>query len=290
MPTTIIHEASEVVDYSTILSHAFPGLQCKHNHAPCLGNTWPEAALHTWDAKIRRTLARPWPLRTWPEAVRATPGQRPCAQLQPTTNTWPEAVSPSGLAVQAFAPENLEAGHLGWWGSGPGLGNAWPDAVRQLWDKKKKTPYPGPKPLRRIRARSRCAQYLTRSRCVELWPEAAAPSTCPEAARATPCQRPCAQPPPTTNAWPEAVSLSGLAVQAPGHGAVLHLAHGPLQRRGRTGQAPCSTWPEAVLQQLRNPNAGITLCFQPWCVVRQTTKSAPRRGRTGQRPCSNSRI
>ena len=114
MPTTIIHEASEVVDYSKILSHAFPGLQCKHNHAPCLGNTWPEAALHMWDAEIRRTLARPWPLRTWPEAVRATPGQRPCAQLPPTTNTWPEAVSPSGLAVQAFAPENLEAGHLGW--------------------------------------------------------------------------------------------------------------------------------------------------------------------------------
>ena len=108
MPTTIIHEASEVVDYSTILSHAFLGLQCKHNHAPCLGNTWPEAALHMWDAKIRRTLARPWPLRTWPEAVRATPGQRPCAQLPPTTNTWPEAVSPSGLAVQAFAPENLK--------------------------------------------------------------------------------------------------------------------------------------------------------------------------------------
>ena len=155
MPTTIIHEASAVVDYSTILSHALSGLQCEHNRGPCLGNTWPEAALHMWDAKIRRTLARPWPLRTWPEAVRATPGQRPCAQLPPTTNTWPEAVSPSGLAVLAFAPENLEAKHLGWWGSGPGLGNAWPDAVRQLWDKK--TPYPGPKPLRRIRARSRCA-------------------------------------------------------------------------------------------------------------------------------------
>ena len=70
-------------------------------------------------------------------------------------------------------------------------------------------------------------------------------------------------PPPTTNAWPEAVPLSSLAVQAPGHGAVLHLAHGPLQRRGRTGQAPCSTWPEAVLQQCRKPNAGILLFFKP---------------------------